>query len=138
MDREIKFRAFGQKAQTKIMFDVKKLDFVAKIIVVADLETNPCYLKMDEAILMQYTGKDDKNGKEIYEGDVIKYHHGEDIGIVKFGKFISHDRYDCGETEMLGYYVQDRYGRQDTLAEVVCEIIGNIYENPELLEQKNG
>lgn len=67
---------------------------------------------------MQYTGLKDKNGKEIYEGDIYKYDVGD--GEPEIGVFESiHDFYF---SELRRYRVEQG------------EIIGNIYENPNLLE----
>ena len=70
--------------------------------------------------VMQYTGLKDKNGKEIYEGDIVKGNYLKGIGVVewndKFCKFdISHKMNITPSDE--------------------CEVIGNIYENPELLKE---
>lgn len=108
--------------------------------------TNSFRYRKHEVVLMQYTGLKDKNGKEIYEGDIIKIikhtshedmvYIKESIGVVKFyyGSFI-----------MEVFREKDRkhvnYIRQLTdIAEFIkmdnVEVIGNIYENPELLEVK--
>lgn len=83
----------------------------------------------DEIILMQYTGLKDKNGKEIYEGDITNN------GVVEWCKSLNWDSggsnhpgfyFDCKETDELSYH--DGFDN-DT------EVIGNIYENPELLKK---
>ena len=93
-------------------------------------------------ILMQYTGLKDKNGKEIYEGDIIahkgKYH--TVIGQILFGKIPSNR--EVGGDQ--GFYIEwqnnganewDNWWRHDMYywTEQV-EVIGNIHDNSELLE----
>jgi len=78
-------------------------------------------------ILMQYTGLKDKNGKEIYEGD-----------IVHFQSQFSHESF----TEVVGWEIEngDEMGTYTGFGLFYkakeYEVIGNIYENPELLETK--
>ena len=87
----------------------------------------------EDLVLMQSTGLKDKNGKEIFEGDIIT--NGIDVMSIK--------RHDT-----LGFYI-DFKGKIDFIADGadleefeedakeiadIIEIIGNIYENPELLE----
>ena len=74
-----------------------------------------------DVILMQYTGLKDKNGKEIYEGDILRYSNGEILGVAfdnKTAQFTT-------KTRWLWPIID------------VCEIVGNIYDNPELLEVNN-
>lgn len=93
-----------------------------------------CY-DFDEIELMQSTGLFDKNGKEIFEGDIIangpdvmcmKRHNTLGFYVEKKGKveFIA----DCA---VLEEFEEDAKEIADSL-----EIIGNIYENPELLEEE--
>lgn len=85
-----------------------------------------------DPILMQYTGLKDKNGKEIYEGDVVKVHTSEneytkqpdaydEYGVVQFGRL----RLEI-EDKKHGRFI----GWKDDI-----EVIGNIHENPELLSK---
>lgn len=75
----------------------------------------------------QFTGLLDKNEKEIYEGDIIRF--GAQYGSVSDVKYI---------TKNAGYLVKDKFGDWQWLYDVVastnCEIIGNIYDNPDLLK----
>jgi uncharacterized phage protein (TIGR01671 family) len=68
-------------------------------------------------IIQQYTGLKDKNGKEVYEGDIIKLFNGQLYKV----EFIE----ESNEVEMSGYFFSS-FG---------CEVIGNIMENSELLKQ---
>lgn len=75
--------------------------------------------------LMQSTGFRDKNGKEIFEGDIISSTDGFLTGVVEFREF-------------LGMFVSElvEYSNFERLCNVATsrKVIGNIYENPELLE----
>ena len=82
----------------------------------------------DEIELMQSTGLKDKNGKEIFEGDVVDY-KGRKAIIKWHGSYASFiyrfvDELNKRSAEWYPLY----------LAYLKCEVIGNIYENPELLE----
>lgn len=90
------------------------------------------YYDFDDVVLMQSTGLRDKNGKEIFEGDVVKVTDGDErtnfpdggIGTI------------CGLDEIFMWYIdgQVHNGLFDISQEYYIEVIGNIYENQELLE----
>lgn len=90
-----------------------------------DQDTQP-----NNCILMQYTGLKDKNGKEIYEGDILK-------GIVneETKEFVSYVSFDEGQ-----FLLEDEKHLWHYLwfkeAVKKLSIIGNLYENPKLLEEK--
>lgn len=88
-----------------------------------------CY-DFDDIVFMQSTGLKDKNSKEIFEGDILDY-KGRKALVRWHGSYASFiyrfvDELQNRKTEWKPLY----------LAYMKCEIIGNIYENPEFLEDK--
>ena len=88
--------------------------------------------------LMQYTGMRDKNGKEIYECDVVRIENYEpDFKHMEtpadFNVFaVEHNRWTFAFNNANTYMPLANYDTR-TLAPYVIEVIGNIYENPELV-----
>lgn len=100
--------------------------------------TNCYYTNLDYSKLMQSTGLKDKNGKLIYEGDIVQFYNDEFLQTMKiiwdndeldFKAIGLKKNVECYEKDFLylGYIK-----KEDSL-----EVIGNIYENPELLEVRN-
>lgn len=123
MNREIKFRAWIK--EEKRMVEVEIVDTRAKTISYIEKSkiTNGYYLRSmnyDEIELMQYTGIKDKNGKEIYEGDIVVNSDG-DFGYV----FFKDGSYNVRHDVYTGYLFAWDY-----------EIKESIYENPEILNKK--
>ena len=147
MSREIKFRIYD--TDEKEMFyqeDIDYIDFFTGIVFIRE-EDGYDYLidSRSDGKLMQYTGLKDKNGKEIYEGDILR------CKCLKKCKLDS-----CAEKVIqyknsliewwesgcnLGYRLRDSKGKTmmikpTHLNTMEVEVIGNIYENPELLESE--
>ncbi len=133
--REIKFRAWDKKRKcwinpSKIALKEKEYQDLIYcdmdgfgimedgLPILADECGQFRYLDPERFVIMQYTGLKDKKGKEIYEGDIVK---------TKFGIGEVFERLGCWFVSMqkeLGYF-----------SDFELEVIGNIWENKELLNE---
>lgn len=110
--REIKFRAWHE--DLRLMANVALLD-----------------PSVQNSTLMQYTGLKDKNGKEIYEGDVVSNPYMYS-GVVRFG--VVDTGCGCCPTLAPQFFIDTEDGPEPL--DESPEVIGNIYENPELLNNQ--
>jgi len=136
--REIKFRAWDKDNKTmktpdSIHWTGGEIDIVRVEEQQGVSENGVIFRKLipiKDYILMQYTGLEDRNGKAIYEGDII----GNPITVEKYQVKYSQDRFvisslfDSMTTQRDGFY--DLFQGCSNL-----EVIGNIYENKELLKE---
>lgn len=122
--REIKFRVWDKKRE-EFIYKFSVTEFVSY-----DPDLNEIFEKND-FVFQQYTGLKDKNGREIYEGDILLYelsyeesHGGElenELYEVKFvdGLFVWSDQSFCGQADAKSF-----------------EVVGNVFENLELLKDE--
>ena len=123
--RKIKFRAWN--IITKTMIDLKKITPLA-----LNIDTDGLFIPFSDGLpLMQFTGLSDKSGTEIYEGDIVRFSDYW-FGDNKIKKSIEKIEWDSKEACYTWELTQTGYKDGPEW----CEVIGNIYENPELLKEE--
>ena len=130
--REIKFRAWS--SGRKEMTEVENINFKGNAVYLISK-----YLRLvanlDETELMQYTGLQDKNGVDIYEGDIINLSYEYFDGHFRDNEIVGKVYFEDSSFRMsYKKYDEIREWRIDEPEILSIEVIGNIYENPELLE----
>ena len=122
MSREIKFRAWIETGKFKYMN--YSIEFCGGLIndIFATSGKEPLNIYHSKITYMQYTGLKDKNGKEVFEGDILS---------------IS-DRLNQSVYFSEGFYCTDEFALFELIRSKgrTFEVIGNIYENLELLEEQ--
>ena len=125
--REIKFRAWAEKKTKEYEWQVTYKGFMTEPFDFQDFDGDyfiPDSIYIEDMKIMQFTGLKDKNGKEIYEGDILYFKHNlyEITQTVRWG---SADETEGEDKTCVGFVFP--------LVDIEkLEVIGNIYENPEL------
>ncbi|WP_127849704.1 YopX family protein [Lacticaseibacillus hulanensis] len=131
--REIKFRAYSD--HFKVMMPIEDIgwdDDGTLWVYVIHPDSGPIEEIGDEVHLMQYTGLHDKNGREIFESDMVRWGDTPNsietpvrIALVKFDPDICFESY-------IGRFEYGNFAYKET--DKYLTVIGNVYDNPELLE----
>jgi uncharacterized phage protein (TIGR01671 family) len=139
MSREIKFRGFEPNGNQWCYGDLIHYGKYVNIRGFKEVElTRPLEFIVIPESVGQFTGLHDKNGKEIYEGDILKSEFiSSNFGIEWNSEVCCHDYYVITEDQKTG----DALARSIEEAPMktgknfteIIEVIGNIYENPDLL-----
>lgn len=126
LDR-FKLRAWHR--EEKRMFEVAKIDFDRKIVWESRQTRRGGTVGWDieEVDLLQCTGLKDKNGKLIFEGDIVKVHHTNKVIDIAEVRYVPEDLTYEAFGKVCTPFVNTRWNNS-------FEIIGNKYENPELLK----
>lgn len=123
-----KFRALDKIS--KKMFPVMMIDFGQSYVMIEEINGLWCERDFDEIELMRFTGLKDKNGREIYEGDVVRYE-------CCFESYVEEVIYDDKHCNFGTIDKDEKTFSFDALIsdfDVDCfEVVGNKYENLELL-----
>jgi len=138
--REIKFRLWDSENKIMVLSEDSILGEGASFDIGSDGSTHCTYNRSfypnikdktelahansSRCILMQFTGLHDKNGKEVYEGDIVKTvdRQEKEARVIEW-------KVECGDDyEFTGFSISDFNIKYD-------EVIGNIYENPNLIKK---
>ena len=126
--REIKFRMWNKQHKEMYNDPINMME--------EDSPINSIFIEDDFSVLMQYTGMNDRDGKYIYEGDILSQYFCDMIP-----RFFGEEKQLWDQGNHIGevIYAKDCYRINDTTNETLhkifkdCVVIGNIYENKDIM-----
>lgn len=133
--REIEFRAINKNGE--MIYGLPYTDGTNATCYFEEFSNRLCWRREEDGAhcnqpyrngtLMQFTGLKDKNGKKIFEGDIVAFNEGQAPAVVEWQVFSG-----AWKLKSKDYVCLCAMRCMD-----LCEVIGNIYDNPELLEVGN-
>lgn len=125
--REILFRGKMMASGAWIQGDLRQYHKGVTAIKQNDF---PSIMEVDPATIGQFTGMTDKNGKKIFEGDLVR------VEVAKID-FVAVCKFYSGSFGLVWHYMgAERYSAFTGMCHAEYEVIGNVYDNPELMEDK--
>lgn len=98
------------------------------VVIMTDEIVTSIYARVDPDTIGQFTGLTDKNGKKIFEGDIVRL----DIAGIIFNAVC---KFHSGSFGLVWHYMgADRWQAFTSICHVEYEVIGNVYDNPEMTE----
>ena len=143
MDRQVKFRGKRIDNGEWVYGDlIRRKDSFGDIVIIGSYKPDYFYdeYQVDPSTVGQFTCLKDRNGKEIFEGDILKSEFGEGYPTqIMFGEYKDDTHEETDRTTNIGFYWREEDNTTTPFGKSIdgdmnyCEVIGNIHENPELL-----